>query len=344
MSGFANLLEKEHWSLHLTGRNLESECSSLADLYCELMKNVKSNENINTLIVFSNILEFHNDLKTIRKTFQENVINISLLKLHIAFSELNFRILKNEQSNLQKVGAAGRSAEGDTSRVESTSSAPNVNFSIATSAFEKDNCNNAVSSPSSRYRLPAAFKNRLKLNYKNEDIRNGVTAAAPADSENDKNNPGNGNTHQKPLPPHSALTKLDLSPVKDPEKVSSSGESSCSSAMSSMKSVRSNSSDRVQSILTSESGGAVSSMSLQSSDIIAMSSTMSNSSSFRKPLLNSSRHSLQTGLTKFQMLSPISDKSQEQCSNLQTTYKYEICLDCKIREVKQIWNNLIQGA
>ena len=74
--------------------------------------------------------------------------------------------------------------------------------------------------------------------------------------------------------------------------------SNCSSAMSSLESIRSNNSDGVQSILSTESG-AVSSMSSQSSDLSGIA---------LKPTFD-----LRNGKT-VQILSPISDKSQEQYS------------------------------
>lgn len=88
-----------------------------------------------------------------------------------------------------------------------------------------------------------------------------------------------------------------------------SGESeSCSSAMSSMESVRSSNSDSVQSLVSSSESGAGCSMSSSQSNSdlsLPMSKPTLELRTHRSNILSSS---------KFQVLSPISDKSQEQSS------------------------------
>ncbi len=85
----------------------------------------------------------------------------------------------------------------------------------------------------------------------------------------------------------------------------SGGDSSCSSAMSSLESIRSNASDGVHSLMScSESGGAVSSISSSSTETSRLE-------------LRQGKHAV--GQSKFQVLSPISDKSQEQYSEEQRT-------------------------
>ncbi len=94
-----------------------------------------------------------------------------------------------------------------------------------------------------------------------------------------------------------------------------SGESeSCSSAMSSMESVRSSNSDSVQSLVSSSESGAGCSMSSSQSNS-DLSAQNPNSAMMTKPTLELRTHrSNILSSSKFQVLSPISDKSQEQSS------------------------------
>ena len=110
--------------------------------------------------------------------------------------------------------------------------------------------------------------------------------------------------------PHVLAPKPTLDLNNSKSKFFSSGESSCSSAMSSLESIRSNNSDGVQSLMSSESG-AVSSMSSQSSEVSGCIA--------QRPSLELTRPGKVS--SKFQVLSPISDKSQEQYSEASKTPK-----------------------
>lgn len=190
--------------------------------------------------------------------------------------------------------------------------------STADSSSNNEVCmtSSGAKSPSSslRFKLPLSLRARIKLDR--ED-------SSSAESSPQKQMPLASSTGQSRLVKRGmeASTRPNLlvmapKPIQDlaikqssKSKFFSSGESSCSSAMSSLESLRSTTSDGVQSLMSSESG-AVSSMSSQSSDNFPSKPSLD---------LGYSRHpKLVTGgvSSKFQVLSPISDKSQEQYSEV----------------------------
>ena len=138
--------------------------------------------------------------------------------------------------------------------------------------------------------------------------------AASSTSDHSKIN----NKKPNPMGPHTKMTKPPapiLSRKMKPQSrffLNLSGESeSCSSAMSSMESVRSsNSGGSVQSLISSSESGAGCSMSSNSNSNLSMPLNCPN-----KPTLELRTHrSNILSSSKFQVLSPISDKSQEQSS------------------------------